>query len=60
MKKITKKTYFRPVMMVIDLPCEVLLTTSTSVIDPYAGEETIDISLDIFQTDPDEGTFEAL
>ena len=53
MKKITKKTYFRPVMMVIDLPCEVLLTTSS--IDHYAEEETID-----FQMDPDEGTFDAL
>ena len=58
MKKITKKTYFRPVMMVIDLPCEVLLTTSS--IDPYAGEETLDIPLDILQINPDEGTFEAL
>ena len=53
MKKITKKTYFRPVMMVIDLPCEVLLTTSSE-------EETIDIPLDDFQVDPDEGTFDAL
>ena len=44
--------------MVIDLPCEVLLTTST--IDPYAGEETLDIPLDILQINPDEGTFEAL
>lgn len=60
MKKIAKKEYFRPVIMVIDLPCEVLLTTSTSVIDPYAGEETIDISLDIFQLDPTGGTFDAL
>ena len=58
MKKIAKKEFFRPVCMVIDLPCEVLLNASAS--DPYAGEETIDISLDIFQTDPDEGTFEAL
>ena len=58
MKKIAKKEYFRPVIMVIDLPCEVLLTTST--IDPYAGEETIDISLDIFQLDPTGGTFDAL
>ena len=57
MKKIAKKTYFRPVIMVIDLPCEVLLNASAS--DPYAGEETIDIPLDI-PTDPDEGTFEAL
>ena len=58
MKKITKKTYFRPVMMVIDLPCEVLLTTSS--IDPYTEEETIDIPLDDFQMDPDKGTFDAL
>ena len=58
MKKIAKKTYISPEIMVIDLPCKVLLNASTS--DPYAGEETIDISLDIFQTDPDEGTFEAL
>ena len=58
MKKIAKKTYFRPVIMVIDLPCEVLLNASAS--DPYAGEETIDISLDILQINPDEGTFEAL
>ena len=54
MKKITKKTYFRPVMMVIDLPCEVFLTTSS--IDPYAEKETIDIPLD----EDDEGTFDAL
>jgi hypothetical protein len=60
MKKIAKKTYISPEIMVIDLPCEVLLTTSTSVIDPYAGEETIDISLDIFQLDPTGGTFDAL
>ena len=60
MKKIAKKTYISPKIMVIDLPCEVLLTTSTSVIDPYAGEETIDISLDIFQLDPTGGTFDAL
>ena len=58
MKKIAKKEYFRPVIMVIDLPCEVLLTTSS--IDPYAEEETIDISLDIFQLDPTGGTFDAL
>ena len=58
MKKITKKTYFRPVMMVIDLPCEVLLTTSS--IDPYAEEETIDIPLDDFQMKPEEGTWDAL
>ena len=53
MKKIAKKTYISPEIMVIDLPCEVLLTTSS--IDPYAEEETID-----FQMDPDEGTFDAL
>ena len=58
MKKIAKKTYISPEIMVIDLPCEVLLTTSS--IDPYAEEETIDISLDIFQTDPTGGTFDAL
>lgn len=29
-------------------------------IDPYAGEETIDIPLDDFQMNPDEGTFDAL
>ena len=58
MKKIAKKTYFRPVIMVIDLPCEVLLNASAS--DPYAGEETLDIPLDILQINPDEGTFEAL
>lgn len=58
MKKIAKKEYFRPVIMVIDLPCEVLLTTSS--IDPYAEEETIDIPLDDFQIYPDEGTFDAL
>jgi hypothetical protein len=58
MKKIAKKTYISPEIMVIDLPCKVLLTTST--IDPYAGEETIDIPLNILQINPDEGTFEAL
>ena len=57
MKKIAKKTYFRPVFTVIDLPCKVLLNASAS--DPYAGEETIDIPLDI-PTDPDEGTYDAL
>lgn len=57
MKKIAKKEYFRPVCMVIDLPCKTLLMTS---IDPYAGKETLDIPLDILQTNPDEGTFEAL
>ena len=58
MKKIAKKTYISPEIMVIDLPCKVLLNASTS--DPYAGEETIDISLDIFQLDPTGGTFDAL
>ena len=42
--------------MVIDLPCKTLLMTSS---DPYAGEETIDILLDI-PTDPNEGTYDAL
>ena len=50
MKKIAKKEFFRPVCMVIDLPCKTLLMTSS---DPYAGEETIDILLDI-PTDPTE------
>lgn len=58
MKKSAKKTYSCPVIMVIDLPCEVLLIGSN--IDPYADKETIDIPLDDFQTDPDEGTFDAL
>lgn len=53
MKKIAKKTYFRPVFTVIDLPCKVLLNASAS--DPYAG----DIPLDI-PTDPNEGTYDAL
>jgi hypothetical protein len=59
MKKIAKKEYSRPVCLVMDLPCKTLLMTSTEI-DPYAGEETIDIPLDDFQMDPDEGTFEAL
>ena len=53
MKKIAKKTYFRPVFTVIDLPCKVLLSASAS--DPYAGKETMDIP-----TDPNEGTYDAL
>lgn len=70
MKKSAKKTYSCPVIMVIDLPCEVLLIGSNINIDPinidpinidpYADKETIDIPLDDFQTDPDEGTFDAL
>lgn len=56
MKKIAKKEYFRPVCMVIDLPCKTLLMTS---IDPYAGKDVLDIPLDI-PTDPDEGTYDAL
>jgi len=59
MKKIAKKEYSRPICLVMDLPCKTLLMTSTEI-DPYAGEETIDIPLDDFQMDPDEGTFEAL
>ena len=59
MKKIAKKEYFRPVCLVMDLPCKTLLMTSTDI-DPYADEETIDIPLDDFQIDPDEGTFDAL
>ena len=59
MKKIAKKEYSRPVCLVMDLPCKTLLMTSTEI-DPYAGEETIDIPLDDFQMDPDEGTFDAL
>lgn len=58
MKKSAKKAYSFPAIMVIDLPCEVLLIASN--IDPYADKETIDIPLDDFQTDPDEGTFDAL
>jgi len=59
MKKIAKKEYSRPVCLVMDLPCKTLLMTSTET-DPYAGKETIDIPLDDFQMDPDEGTFDAL
>jgi len=59
MKKIAKKEYSRPVCLVMDLPCKTLLMTSTGI-DPYAGKETIDIPLDDFQMDPDEGTFDAL
>ena len=59
MKKIAKKEYSRPVNIVINMPCKTLLTTSTEI-DPYADEETIDIPLDDFQMDPDEGTFDAL
>lgn len=59
MKKIAKKEYSRPVCIVINMPCKTLLTTSTEI-DPYADEETIDIPLDDFQMDPDEGTFDAL
>ena len=59
MKKIAKKVYFRPVCLVMDLPCKTLLMTSMDI-DPYADEETIDIPLDDFQIDPDEGTFDAL
>ena len=51
MKKIAKKTYFRPVFTVIDLPCKVLLNASAS--DP------LDIPLDI-PTDPNEGSYDAL
>lgn len=59
MKKIAKKEYTRPVCLVMDLPCKTLLMTSTDI-DPYAEEETIDIPLDDFQIDPDEGTWDAL
>ena len=59
MRKIAKKEYSRPVCPVMDLPCKTLLMTSTEI-DPYAEEETIDIPLDDFQMDPDEGTFDAL
>ena len=52
MKKCAKKAYSCPVIMVIDLPCEVLLIASN--IDPYADKEEINIPLDDFQTDPDE------
>ena len=59
MKKIAKKEYSRPVCLVMDLPCKTLLTTSTEI-DPYAEEETIDIPLDDIQVDPEDGTFDAL
>ena len=59
MKKIAKKEYSRPVCLVMDLPCKTLLMTSTEI-DPYAGEDTIDLPLDDFQIDSEEGTFEAL
>ena len=59
MKKIDKKEYFRPVCLVMDLPCKTLLMTSMDI-DPYADEETIDIPLDDIQIDPDDGTFDAL
>ena len=59
MKKIAKKEYSRPVCLVMDLPCKTLLVTSTEI-DPYAGKETIDIPLNDFQMDPDEGTYDAL
>ncbi len=59
MEKIAKKEYSRPVCLVMDLPCKTLLMTSKDI-DPYAGKETIDIPLDDFQMNPDEGTFDAL
>lgn len=59
MKKIAKKEYSRPVCTVINMPCKTLLMTSTEI-DPYAEKDDIEIPLDDFQTDPDEGTFEAL
>ena len=59
MKKIAKKEYSRPVCLIMDLPCKTLLTTSTEI-DPYAEEETIDIPLDDIQVDPNDGTFDAL
>lgn len=59
MKKIAKKEYSRPVSLVMNMPCKTLLMTSMDI-DPYAEEETIDIPLDDFQMDPDEGTFDAL
>lgn len=59
MKKIAKKEYSRPVCLVMDLPCKTLLTTSPDI-DPYAGKETIEIPLDDFQMNPDEGTYDAL
>ena len=59
MKKIAKKEYSRPVSIVINLPCKTLLMTSTDI-DPYAEKDDIDIPLDDFQEDPDDGTFDAL
>lgn len=59
MRKIAKKEYSRPVCQVMDLPCKTLLMTSTEI-DPYAEKDDIDIPLDDFQMDPDEGTFDAL
>ena len=59
MKKIAKKEYSRPVCLVMDLPCKTLLMTSTDI-DPYAEKDDIEIPLDDFQTDPDEGTWDAL
>ena len=59
MKKIAKKEYSRPVSIVINMPSKTLLMTSTDI-DPYAEKDDIDIPLDDFQTDPDEGTWDAL
>ena len=59
MKKIAKKEYSRPVSIVINMPCKTLLMTSTDI-DPYAEKDDIDIPLDDFQTDPNEGTWDAL
>lgn len=60
MKQIAKKEYTRPDIVILDLPCTLLLSTSTDI-DPYADMgDVIDIPLDDFQEDPDEGTFEAL
>ena len=59
MKKIAKKEYSRPVSIVINMPCKTLLMTSTDI-DPYAEKDDIDIPLDDFQEDPDEGTWDAL
>lgn len=59
MRKIAKKEYSRPVSLVMDLPCKTLLMTSTEI-DPYAEKDDIEIPLDDFQMDPDEGTFDAL
>ena len=59
MKKIAKKEYSRPVSIVINMPCKTLLMTSTDI-DPYAEKDDIEIPLDDFQMDPDEGTFDAL